>query len=88
VAKDKRDRRENFMGSLSKQRFEEEVAEEIGVSLKGDKKDRPGRRAETGAWTPGSPGTVSPPGWDVEKPNRDKDRDKDKETTKGRDDGT
>lgn len=84
MTKDKRDRRENFMGRLSKQRFEEEVAEEIGVGLKRDKSDRPDRRAGTGASAPGSPGTVSPSGRDVEKPKRDGD----KETTKRRDDGS
>jgi hypothetical protein len=56
VAKDKRDRRDNsLLGTFNRQRFEQEVAEEIGISL--DRTiGRAGRPAKTAAASPGPGG--------------------------------
>lgn len=56
MAKDKRDRRDpSLLGTFNRQRFEQEVAEEIGISL-----DRTigsvGRKAKTAAASPGASG--------------------------------
>ncbi len=54
MAKDKRDRRDNsLLGTFNRQRFEQEVAEEIGISL--DRTiGRAGQKAKTAAASPGT----------------------------------
>ncbi|RJQ05204.1 MAG: hypothetical protein C4551_09800 [Bacillota bacterium] len=53
MAEDKRGRRDELLGRLTKQRFEEEVANEIGISLS-RKTGRASRRARGQVASPGA----------------------------------
>lgn len=57
MANDKRDRRGDLLRDLNKRRFEEEVAEEIGISLE-RRTGRPARRARDAAASPGADGRL------------------------------
>ncbi len=67
MAKDKRDRRANLLGNLNRQRFEQEVAEEIGISLN-QRTGRASRRARSAAASPGAGATLTRKARDEEGP--------------------
>lgn len=67
--KGKKMSRPEFMGRVSRQRFEQEVAEEIGLSL--DRKlGRASRKARNEAGSPGAAGTEGATGAMGERPNQ------------------